>query len=114
MDIAKNVMDGISDNVTGATVDAYATALEWFCLGTGKKTLIIANTDGANALKYKVTTYANKDGTGYEEVAETEITAGNLAQVLLEYAYAKVKVEIKSSVGSTPADYQIDFVGNRI
>lgn len=112
MEEAKNVFDGISDKITGATIDAYAAALSWPCLGMGMKTIVLKNTDGANALKYKVLTYAHKDGVAYEEVAETEITSGNLAQVILEYAYAKVVVQVKSSVGSTPADYELDWVGN--
>lgn len=111
MDEAKNVIDGISDKLEGVTVDAYVTAFSWPCLGMARKTLMLTNTDAANALKYKVLTYANKDGTAYEEVAETEITHGNSAQIILEYAYALVTVEVKSSVGSTPATYELDYVG---
>ncbi|MEA1957599.1 MAG: hypothetical protein U9N01_04510 [Euryarchaeota archaeon] len=113
MDEAKNVQDGISDTIDGATIDDYVIALSWLCLGMGRKTLLLENTDGANALKYKILTYANENGIVYEEVAETEITAGNLAQVILEHAYAKVVVQVKSSVGSTPAGYELDWVGNR-
>jgi hypothetical protein len=113
MDEAKNVIDGISDKITGTTVDAYGSALSWACLGIAKKTLMLKNTDSANALKYKVLTYANKDGVAYEEVAETEITHGNSAQVILEYAYALVVLQVKSSVGATPADYELDYMGNK-
>jgi hypothetical protein len=95
MDEAKNTIAGISDKIEGATM------------------LMLKNTDGANALKYKVLTYANKDGVAYEEVAETEITSGNSAQVILEYAYALVVVQAKSSVGSASADYELDYIGNR-
>lgn len=112
MDEAKNAIAGISDTIAGATVDAYVTALTWPCLGMGLKTLHLKNTDGVNALKYKVLSYAHKDGVAYEEVAETEITAGDLAQVLLEHAYAQVIVQVKSSVGAAPADYELDWVGN--
>ena len=113
MDEAKNVIDGISDRITGATVDAYVSALSWACLGIAKKTLMLKNTDSTNALKYKVLTYANKDGVSYEEVAETEITHGNSAQIILEYAYALVVVQVKSSVGAASADYELDYMGNR-
>lgn len=112
-EIANNVPDGLSDKLEGATADAYANALSWPCLGIAKKTLMLKNTDSANALKYKVLTYANKDGVSYEEVAETEITHGNSAQVILEYAYALVKVQVKSSVGLASADYELDYIGNR-
>lgn len=113
MDETKNTIDGISDKIEGSTADDYASALSWACLGIAKKTLMLKNTDSANALKYKVLTYANKDGVAYEEVAETEITHGNSAQIILEYAYALVVVQVKSSVGAASADYELDYMGNR-
>lgn len=113
MDEAKNVIDGISDKIEGATTNDYVSALSWACLGIAKKTLMLKNTDSTNALKYKVLTYANKDGVSYEEVAETEITHGNSAQIILEYAYALVVVQVKSSVGAASADYELDYIGNR-
>lgn len=112
-EIANNVPDGLSDKIEDATVDAYVSALSWPCLGIAKKTLMLKNTDSTNALKYKVLTYADEDGVSYEEVAETEITHGNSAQIILEYAYALVVVQVKSSVGSTPADYELDYMGNK-
>ena len=113
MDEAKNVIDGISDKLEGATINAYVSTLSWACLGIAKKTLMLKNTDSTNALKYKVSTYANDDGVAYEEVAETEITHGNSAQIILEYAYALVVVQVKSSVGAASADYELDYMGNK-
>lgn len=112
VDIANNVPDGLSNSVTDTTVDAYADALDWPCLGFSNKNIHLKNTDGANALKYKVLTYAHAGGLPYEEVAETEITAGNMAQIILQYAYAAVKVQVKSSVGGSHATYQLDYNGD--
>ena len=112
MDEAKNVIDGISDKLVGATVNDYAVALSWLCLGMGNKTVLLKNTDGANALKYKVLTYANKDGVEYEEIAETVLAAGDTTQVVLEYGYALVELKVKSSVGGSHATYELDYVGN--
>lgn len=113
MDEAKNVIDGISDKIEGSTTNDYVSILSWPCMGITKKTLMLKNAAAANALKYKVLSYANKDGVAHEEVAETEITHGNSAQVLLGNAYAKVIVQVKSSAGAASAEYELDYVGNR-
>lgn len=114
VEIANNVPAGLSNSLTGSTINDYANALEWPCLGFGTKNIIIKNTDGANSLKYKVYTYAERDtGKYYEEVAETILAPDNTAQIILEYAYANVVVKVKSSVGDAHADYQIDYAGNR-
>ena len=113
MDEAKNVIDGISNKLESATVDAYASALSWLCLGMGRKTIALKNEEVANALKYKVETYANVDGMPYEEVAETVLAAGDLAQIVLVYGYAKVEVSVKSSVGGSHAAYELSYVGNK-
>jgi hypothetical protein len=112
-EIANNVPDGLSDKIEDVTTDVYVSALSWPCLGIAKRTLMLKNTDSTNALKYKVLTYANNDGVSYEEVAETEITHGNSAQIILEYAYALVVIQVKSSVGAASADYELDYVGNK-
>lgn len=112
VEIANNVPDGLSDSVTGTTADAYADALDWPCLGFTDKNIALKNTDGANALKYKVLTYAHAGGLPYEEVAETALAIGVTAQIILQYAYAAVKVQVKSSVGGSHATYQVDYNGD--
>lgn len=100
----------ISD--TGTTVNAYADSLDWPCSGFSNKNIHLKNTDGANALKYKVLTYAYAGGLPYEEVAETILAIGDTAQIILQYAYAAVKVQVKSSVGDSHATYQLDYDGD--
>ena len=111
-EVANNIPDGLSDEVSGATVNAYADALNWPCLGLTKKTIHLKNTHVANALKYKLLTYVYEDGNEYEEVAETVLAAGDTAQFVLHYAYAQVKIQVKSSVGDSHATFVVDFTGN--
>ena len=113
VEIANNVPAGLSNSLTGSTINDYANALDWPCLGFGTKNIVLKNTDGANSLKYKVYTYAYDSGNYYEEIAETALGPDDKAQIILEYAYAKVVVKVKSSVGDAHADYQVDYVGSR-
>ena len=112
VEIANNVPDGLSNSATGETVNAYADALDWPCLGVHSKNIHLKNTHATRALKYKVLTYAHAGGLSYEEVAETSLAAEDTAQIILLYPYAAVKVQVKSSVTSTPATYQVDYDGD--
>ena len=112
-EIANNVPDGISDTTTGETVNAYTDALNWSCLGFSTKMLYLKNTDLANALKYKVVSYAFKDGNVHEEVVETILAAGAFARLSVTAALAQVKIQVKSSVGDAHATFRVDFAGNR-
>ena len=112
VEIANNVPDGLSNSVTGTTVNAYADALDWPCLGVPSKTIHLKNTDAANALKYKLLTYAHASGLSYEEVVETTLAIGDIAQIVLLYPYATVKVQVKSSVTNDHATYQLDYNGD--
>ena len=113
VEISNNVPDGLSNPLTGITTDDYADALDWPCLGVPSKNIYLLNTHGANALKYKVFTYAHKDSNPFEELPETSLPAGDLAQIILEYPYAQVKVIVKSSLGGAHATYEVDYTGNK-
>ena len=112
-EIANNTPDGISESLTGITTNDYAYGLKWISLGISSKNIHLKNTDGANALKYKVLTLAYHNGTEYEEVSETVLAAGDMAQIILNHAYACVKVHVKSSVAGSHAAYQIDYTGDK-
>lgn len=101
----------ISDSIPGTTINDYVDALDWFCLGFPSKTIHLKNTDDANALKYKVFTYTYAGGVPYEEVAETVLAHGGTAQIILVYAYAAVKVQVKSSVPDSHATYELEYDG---
>ena len=112
-EIANNVPDGLSDFLTGITTNDYAYGLKWICLGVASKSIFLKNTDVANALKYKVLTLAYHNGIEYEEVAETALPVGDTAHINLGYPYACVKVQVKSSLAGTPAEYEIDYTGDK-
>ena len=112
VEIANNVPAGLSNSVTGETVNAYADALDWPCLGVHSKAIHLKNTHATRALKYQVLTYAHAGGVDYEEVAETSLAALDTAQIILLYPYAAVRVQVKSSSLNTPATYQVDHDGD--
>ena len=103
---------GVTDSDTGTTTNDYANALDWPCTGLTSKAIHLKNTHGANALKYNVLTYAHSGGIPYEEVAETLLAFGDIAQIVLLYQYAAVKVQVKSSVTDDHATYQLDYNGD--
>ena len=111
VEIANNVPDGLSNEVTGVTVNAYASVISWYCLGFGRKTITIENTDAANSLKYKILCYAHKAGIDHAEVAETTLAKGDNDKITLENPWAVVEVQVKSAVTNNHADYAIDYNG---
>ena len=108
---AKNVVGGMSDSLLGSACSAYAIILDFPCLGILQKTIHLKNTDSVLSLKYRVLTYAHTtdDAIPYEEVAETVLAAGDVAQIVLNYAYARVVIEAIRVTDDCP--YQLDYVG---
>lgn len=107
------VSEYLESTVSGATVDAYTTALSLDTRSYKYGTIVIKNTHGSAALKYKISGYANAAGTvAIADVAEAEITYGN--SITYERTATKVRgkitVEVKSSTGSTPATYTIEYI----
>lgn len=100
-----------NDTVTGETTISYINALNWNCGTKLSKTIFLENTHGSYGLKYKVLTYAYKDGIEYEEISETLLPAGDIMQVNLAHPYAVVKVQVKDSVSGSHATYQLDYIG---
>ena len=108
---AKNVIGGISDSISGSASSAYTAIIDFPCLGILHKTVHLKNTDSVLSLKYRVLTYAHTtdDAIPYEEVAETVLAAGDVAQIVLNYAYARIIVEAMRVTDDCP--YQLDYVG---
>lgn len=111
VEIANNIPDGLSDEVTGVTTDTYVTALSWPSLGFGRKVITIENTDSTNSLLYKILCYAHKDGIDHEEVAETTLAKGDDDKITLENPWAKILIQVKSASAGNSADYAIDYNG---
>lgn len=111
VEIANNVPDGLSDEVTGVTTNDYVTALTWHSIGFGRKTIVVENTDSTHSLLYKVICYAHASGIDHEEVAETTLAKGNDDKITLENPWADVVVQVKSASTNNSADYTIDLNG---
>lgn len=103
---------GETDYATGTTTDSYADALDWLCKEYGNKTIVLKNTHSSNSLKYKVLVRAEyTNGQDAEEVSETTVTAGNLARIALNNAYARIKLQVKAASAGSQATYQVDWIG---
>lgn len=104
---------------TGTTVDDYAS-LEFDVRTKKAITIRLKNTDGANGLTYRVDSYANFDGViAKEEVAAANVAAAGIVEIVLpktaEYPkkIAKVTLQVKSQVASTPATYAYESISGR-
>ena len=102
--------------VTGTTTNDYAYGLEWLGHAFDKNTIIIKNTDAANALKLKVYALASADGLLVPlelsaGVTERTLVAGDTQKVNIYYHYYAIYVAVKSSVAESHATYQIDYTG---
>ena len=95
----------------GATTAAYGNALDWKCDLLTRKNIALKNTHATNDLKYQVLTYAFIDGLPYTEVAEKTLTAGDTAQILLNYSYSQVVVQVKDATSGSAATYTIEWIG---
>ena len=103
-------------SVTGTTANAYANALEWESYAFDKNTIIVKNTDVANALKLKVLVLADASGIEYPlelaaGVTERILAAGDRQIVKLSYPYHSVYIAVKSSATNDHATYQVDYTG---
>lgn len=101
----------IEEYDTGETTDSYADALDWDTRGFGEKTIILSNTHSSNSLKYKVLVRAEYgSGQDIEKVTETTLVAGDKNGIVLNDAYARVKVQVKAATPGNQATWQCDYV----
>lgn len=103
-------------SVTGTTVNAYVNALEWECFSFGNNTILIKNTDAVNALKLKVSVIIDESGMEYPlelspDITERVLSSDDTQLIKLTNRYHSVFVAMKSNVSSTPATFQIDYIG---
>lgn len=97
------------NSVTGTTTDSFTDALDWDTRYEDKKSIIIANTDSANDLDYRVLVRAYYAGIDHTEHSGT-IAAGGTERVALNDVLARVIVQVKANVAGNQASYQIDYI----
>lgn len=97
---------------TGPTYDDYIDALDLDLRGWGNATIIINNTHASNSLKYKVLVRVEyDDGIDYTEIPETTLAAGaDPNREIIQRAYARAKLQVKSTVAGTPASWKVDAI----
>jgi len=114
--VAQSIPRGVDLTTSGTTTDDYVAVLTWEVTGFGKKHIWLKNTHATRGLTYKVLVYLSNASSGALEkefVGGTALTATSTDEFVLERAYSKVIVYVKSTVGSTPATYQIDYTGGQ-
>ena len=94
---------------TGTTTNSYADALDWDTRNIHDKTIMLKNT-GSNALDYKLLSYAIITGIDFEETAGS-LEAGGIAKFALSNPYARIKLQVKSTVADSHTTYEIDYRG---
>lgn len=112
----RNILLGVNQSTTGTTTDDYVAVLTWEVVGLGKKQIWLKNTAEANGLKYKVLLYVSDEADSpleKEFAAETTLAAAAMDEFVLERAYQKIIVQVKSAVAETAATYQIDYTGGK-
>lgn len=97
---------------TGTTTASYATALEWEVSELGKKTILLKNTHGSLSLKYKLLGYAAKGGIAKELVAETTLSAGEVAEFHYDRQWHSLALQVID--GSGHATYTMDYLGQGV
>jgi len=94
----------------GTTTNDYVNALDLDCIGMHRKTIILKNTHAANVLKYKLLISAFlHGGLQEEEVAETTLAGVTSAVFKYRQGYARMILQVKSSVTDTHATYTADY-----
>ncbi len=100
---------------TGTTTNDYVAGLTTDI--AEKWTLVIKNTHGANALKYKIHILPNRDvATDYDEyVPEQTLAAGGITALEIgEILVDNVLVYVKAASGGSQATYSISCIAKRI
>lgn len=103
--------NGETDSLSGNTPAAWTSVLDWNTAGLGDKTIVLVNTDAANALSYRVLVRSDyTNGQDFIEVAAVVMLAGTGARIALNNHHARVRVQVQQ-VGGLASTYQVDYIG---
>jgi len=100
------------DAAVGTTTNDYVSVLALDTRGCENVKIVVKNTHGSNSLTYKILVkhadYAG--GTDDEDVAATELAAGNEAVASYVQGYSKITVQVKSTSSGSHATYEIEYL----
>jgi len=115
MQSLNGISERIENSVSGATVNAWADAMDLDYRGVMTGAFVVENTDGANSLDYQVleerANYAG--GTDEELQASFTLAFGEKGLVALQEAHSRIKIQVKSTVGGSHADYTVEYLINK-
>lgn len=94
---------------TGTTTASYVNALDWKVAEFSSKTILLKNTHGSSSLKYRLLGYAVDNGIDKELVAETALSAGEVAEFHYDRQWDRLILQVTNGDGA--ASYQIDYEG---
>ncbi len=95
--------------LTGTTTSGYVNALDWKTAELDKKTILLKNTHASQSLKYKLSGYAVDGGMAKELVAETVLSAGEVAEFHYDRQWDSLVLQVANNSGV--ASYQVDYEG---
>lgn len=94
----------------GTTTNDYVSALDLDARGMRSKTIILKNTHATYELNYKLLVSAMySHGEQAEEVAETELGAGETAKFRYTGAYGRMILQVESATDGEHATYTADY-----
>lgn len=105
---------GRTGTTDGSTTAVYVDVLDWETKHVSLKRILLKNTDSTNGLKYKLLCYMYPSGDSYEEVAEKTLAKGETAKFTYTKPFARMILQVKDASGGSHADYQIDYIGQRL
>lgn len=94
---------------TGTTTASYASALDWMMNELGSKTILLKNTGASQSLKYELLGYATQDGIARELVAETTLSAGEMAEFHYDRQWHRLVLQVANGSGHVACT--IDYEG---
>jgi len=94
---------------TGVTTEEYVSALDWKVAELGEKTILLKNTHSSQSLKYRLYGYVVEGDIEKNLVAETVLSAGEIAEFHYERQWHRLVLQVANDSGQ--ASYQIDYEG---
>lgn len=97
---------------TATTTDDYADVVDLDTRWLGDTIITIANTGVTNQLDYQILVYNDyTNGTAHTTTTNTVATVDTDQVILVRHA--RVKVQVKSTVGSSHTDCAVDAIAGR-
>ncbi len=100
------------DTINGTTSDDYSVAIMTITDAAryDKVTIILENSGSSNVLTYKIITEAYSGGITFSE-NEADIATESTEKIILNNAYDRIQVYVKSKNAGSATTYNADYIG---